>query len=122
MYVAQHIAQKISEINADDSDSESEVRSKKCKPKWTKGLSLGEQMFCMALAQEDNYSDVEDADDEEIRYYKRKIKRTAKQLKGKWGTVRTPAPPRSVTPKKKRRLPRFVGTTTGFTFDFKKLK
>ena len=83
MYVAKHIAQKVSEATADDSDSESEVRSKKRKPKWTKGLSNVEQMIYMALAQEDNYSDVEDADDEEIRDYKIKARRTAKQLKGK---------------------------------------
>ena len=67
MYIAQHIAQKVSEATADGSDSEVEVCSKKRKPKWTKGLSSGKQMFCMAPAQGDNYSDVEEADNEEIR-------------------------------------------------------
>ena len=66
MYVAQHIAQKVSEATADGSDSD-EDQKKKRKPKWTKGLSNDKQIFCMALAQEDNYSDVEDANNEQIR-------------------------------------------------------
>ena len=78
-----NIAQKVSEATVDGSDSEVEIRSKKRKPKWTKGLSSGKQMFCMALAQEDNYSDIEDTNDEEIPNYKKKARRTAKQLKGK---------------------------------------
>ena len=40
-------------------------------------------MFCIALAQEDNYSDVEDADAKEYREYKKKARSTAKQLKRK---------------------------------------
>ena len=49
MYVAQHIAQKVSETIMDGSDSEEERKGKR-KPKWTKGLSTGEKLFCMALA------------------------------------------------------------------------
>ena len=67
MYVTQHIAQKVREATADGSDSE-EDRKEKRKPKWTLSLSKDEKMFCIALAQEDNYSDVEDADDK-IRKY-----------------------------------------------------
>ena len=85
MYVAQHIAQKVSEATAGGSNSEVEVHSNKRKPKWTKGLSTGTQMFCTALAQEDNYSDVEDANDDEIRDYRKQARRTAQQLK--WNEV-----------------------------------
>ena len=35
-------------------------------------------MFYMALAQEDNYSDVDDANNEEIRKYKKQARRTDK--------------------------------------------
>ena len=82
LYITQHIAQKVSEATADGSDSEEEEdRRKKRKSKWSKGLDSGEKMFCMALAQEDGYSDVDEADDDEIRDYKKKARRTAKQLK-----------------------------------------
>ena len=124
LYVAQHITQKLSETIADGSDNEVEDRQKRRKSKWAKGLSNGEKMFCMALTMEDNYSDVEDADNEEIRNYKQKARRTIKDMKGKWGSTPTPAPSECVTPqaKKKRRLTRFVGTPSWLTFDFKKLK
>ena len=69
LYVAQHIAQKVSEATSDGSNSEVEVHSKKQQPKWTRGLDKGKQMFCMALEMEDNYSDVEEANDEKIRDY-----------------------------------------------------
>ena len=57
-------------------------------------------MLLIALTQEANYSDVEDANDEGIRDYKKKARRTAKQLKGKSGSASV-AQPASVTPKKK---------------------
>ena len=81
-------------------------------------------MFYMALAMEDNYSDIEDANNKEIRDYKQKVRQTTKAMKEKWGTTLTPAPPKFVTQqaKKKRRCSRFVGTPSGLTFDFKKLK
>ena len=84
LYIAQHVAQKVSEATADGSDSEEdEDRKKKKKSKWTKGLDSGKKMFCMALAQEDGYSDVDDADDDNIRECKKKASRPAKQLKGR---------------------------------------
>ena len=66
LYVTQHIAQKVSEVTADKFDNEEEDQKKRRKPKWSKGLSNGEQMFCMALTMEAKYSDVEDTDDEEL--------------------------------------------------------
>ena len=42
LYVAQHIAQKVSEATADGSDCEVEDQKKRRKPKWTKGLSNDE--------------------------------------------------------------------------------
>ena len=62
LYVAQHIAQKVSEATVDGSNSEVGVHSKKRQPKWTNDLDKGKQMFCMAFAMEDNYSDVEDTE------------------------------------------------------------
>ena len=44
-------------------------------------LSNDEQMFCMALVMEDNYSDVQDANNKEIHDYKKKAKRTTKAMK-----------------------------------------
>ena len=35
----------------------------------------------MACALEDNYSDVEDADNDEIRYYKKKPRRVSKAMR-----------------------------------------
>ena len=82
LYIAQHIAQKVSEATADGSDSEVEDQKKGRKPRWTRGLSNGEKIFCMALAMEDNYNNVEDAYNKEIHNYKRKARRTTKAMKG----------------------------------------
>ena len=61
LYIAQHVAQKVSEATADGSDSEEDKDwRKKQKPKWSKGLDSDEKMSCMALAQGDGYSDVEE--------------------------------------------------------------
>ena len=124
LYIAKHVAQKVSEVTADGSDSEEdEDRRKKRKSKWSKGLDSGKKMFCMTLAQEDGYSNVDEADDDKIHNYKKKARRTAKQLKRSWGSDSSLAPPSaSSQAKKKRRLPRFVGTPSGLTFDFKWLK
>ena len=75
----------------------------------------------MALALEDNYSNVEDADNDKVHDYKKKPRRVFKDMM-KWGLA--PVAPPSVVPqaKKKQYLPRFVGTSSGLTFDFKKLK
>ena len=73
-------------------------------------------MFCMALAQENNYSDVDDANKKEIHKYKKKTRRTAKQLKGRRGSASAPAPS-SISPqaKKKRRLPIYICIPSGLT-------
>ena len=80
-------------------------------------------MFFMALAQENNYSDVDNANKRKIRAYRKQARRTSKKLKGKWDSAPILALPSiSAQAKKKRRLPRYVCTPSGLTFDFKILR
>ena len=46
-------------------------------------MDKGEQIFCMALALQDNMSDIEDCDDDDICEYKKYAKKTSKALKNK---------------------------------------
>ena len=57
-------------------------------------------MFCMALALEDNYSDMEDADNIDVGEYRKKAKRVSKAMK-KWGPA--PAAPPYITPQAKKK-------------------
>ena len=67
---------------ADGSYSEDEACRKKQRPKWTNDLDKDKQMLCMALAMEDNYSDVEKANIKTLRDYEKKGGRTTKAMKG----------------------------------------
>ena len=67
-YVNQMLAQRVSEGTA---DADLEVKVKEKRPKWTKGLDKGKQMYCMALAQQDNVSNMEDCDEDDMRDYKK---------------------------------------------------
>ena len=57
--------------------------SKNRQPKWTKGLDKGKQMYCIALAQQDNVSDMEDCDEDDFHDYKKSVKKVSKSLKNK---------------------------------------
>ena len=76
MYVTQYIAQKVNTATVDGSDSEVEVCSKRQQLKWTKSLDKGKHTFCMALAFEDSYSDLVDANDDDVHAYKKEAKKS----------------------------------------------
>lgn len=65
------VAQKTSETAADNSDAKEKVCTRNQQLKWTKEIDKGKQIFCMAFALQDDYSDIEYADDNELREYRK---------------------------------------------------
>ena len=74
------VAQRVNEATA---DVDLEVEVKKKRPKWTKGLDNGEQMYCIALAQQDDVSDMEYCDEDNMHDYKKQARKVSKSLKNK---------------------------------------
>ena len=68
----------MSEVTA---DVDLEVKVKKMQPKWTKGLDKGKKIYCMAFAQQDYVSDMEDCDEDNMRDYKKQARKVSKSLK-----------------------------------------
>ena len=74
------VAQRVSEATA---DVDLEVKVKKKQPKWTKGLDKGKQIYCMALAQQDNVSNMEDCDEDNMCDFKKQARKVSRSLKNK---------------------------------------
>ena len=65
------IGQQVSKATA-DTDLEVEIgHNNNRQPKWTMGLDKGKQMYCMALAQQDNLSRMEDCSEDDLLEYQK---------------------------------------------------